>query len=108
MASRAVTGVASLDRRLAGGEVLLLDGGMGTELEARGVPMDQDAWSAVANLDHADTVEQAHVEFLDAGADILIATIPRLGGDQPTRPPANGVAPTSRINEDRCPSRPGG
>lgn len=73
MSSRAVTGVAPLDRRLANGDVLLLDGGMGTELEARGVPMDHDAWSAVANLEHEDTVEQAHVDFLHAGADILIA-----------------------------------
>lgn len=70
--SRAITGPASLDRRRAGGEVLLLDAGIGAELEARGVPMDHDAWSAVANREHQDVVEPAHVNLVDADADILI------------------------------------
>lgn len=73
MSQRAVTGVPDLDRRLEGGAVLVLDGGMGSELEARGVPMNHDAWSAVANLEHQDTVEQAHGDYLAAGADVVIA-----------------------------------
>lgn len=73
MTLRAATGIGPLDRRLERGDVLVLDGGMGTELEARGVPMDHHAWSAVANLEHQEIVEQAHVDFLAAGADIVIA-----------------------------------
>lgn len=68
-----VTGVAQLDAGFERGETVLLDGGMGTELEARGVPMDSDAWSAVANLEHQGTVEAAHADFLAAGADVVIA-----------------------------------
>ena len=40
----------ALAARIAGGGVVLLDGGMGTEVEARGVSPDRDAWSARANL----------------------------------------------------------
>lgn len=73
MANEAITGVAALDAQLRAGHPLLLDGGMGTELEARGVAMNRDAWSAVANLERPETVEQAHLDFLSAGADVLIA-----------------------------------
>lgn len=73
MADDVVTGVAGLDSRQQRGVPVILDGGMGTELEARGVPMNRDAWSAVANLEHAHVVEQAHVDFLTAGADVVIA-----------------------------------
>jgi S-methylmethionine-dependent homocysteine/selenocysteine methylase len=61
-----------LRERIAGGEVVVLDGGTGTELQARGVPMDGEAWSAVANLTHLDTVQELHASFLAAGADVLI------------------------------------
>jgi homocysteine S-methyltransferase len=62
-----------VDDRLARGEVVLLDGGMGTELEARGVPMDDDVWSGAANLTHADVVQAIHEDSIAAGADVVIA-----------------------------------
>jgi S-methylmethionine-dependent homocysteine/selenocysteine methylase len=34
--------------------------------------MDGEAWSAVANLTHLDTVQRLHASFLAAGADVLI------------------------------------
>ena len=40
--------MSDLRQRLDGGEVVVLDGAMGTELEKRGVPMDDAAWSAAA------------------------------------------------------------
>lgn len=46
---------------------------MGSELEARGVPMDQAAWSALANLDHQDLVQAIHEEYIRAGAEVVIA-----------------------------------
>jgi S-methylmethionine-dependent homocysteine/selenocysteine methylase len=61
-----------LRERIAGGEIVVLDGGTGTELQARGVPMDGEAWSAVANLTHLDTVQGLHAAFLAAGAAVLI------------------------------------
>jgi S-methylmethionine-dependent homocysteine/selenocysteine methylase len=75
-----VTGVADplesrlvrLHRRLADGRIAIMDGGMGTGLQAKGVPMDGEAWSGVANLTHPEAVRALHAEFLTAGAEILI------------------------------------
>jgi S-methylmethionine-dependent homocysteine/selenocysteine methylase len=58
--------------RIAHGEIVVLDGGTGTGLQALGVPMDGEAWSAVANLTHLETVQRLHAFFLTAGADVLI------------------------------------
>lgn len=62
-----------LNARLAGGPVIVLDGGMGTELQARGVPMDKVAWSGVAQLTHPDIVRGLHADYIRAGADVIIA-----------------------------------
>ena len=68
-----MTVVEELSRRLAGGEVVVIDGGMGTELQARGVPMDDEAWSGVANLTHDHVVREIHEDYIRAGADVIIA-----------------------------------
>jgi homocysteine S-methyltransferase len=52
--------------------VILLDGAMGTELERRGVALTTPLWSARANVDAVDLVEQIHSDYLDAGADAII------------------------------------
>ena len=62
-----------LNERLASGEVVLIDGGMGTELQARGVPMSSAAWSGLANLDQSDVVRQIHEDNIRAGAEVIIA-----------------------------------
>ena len=54
------------------GEVLLLDGGTGTELERRGVPMDSAAWCGTAALDHQDAIRDLHEEYIRCGADAII------------------------------------
>jgi methionine synthase I (cobalamin-dependent) len=46
---------------------------MGTELEARGVPMDHEAWCGLANLDAPDVVRAIHADYIAAGADVIIA-----------------------------------
>jgi S-methylmethionine-dependent homocysteine/selenocysteine methylase len=53
--------------------VVVLDGGMGTELEARGARMDYEAWSGLANLDDPDLVRRIHEDYIRAGADVVIA-----------------------------------
>lgn len=62
-----------LDVLLDDGELLLLDGAMGTELEARGVPMHKKAWSGSAMLEHGDTVRQLHADYIQAGARVVTA-----------------------------------
>jgi S-methylmethionine-dependent homocysteine/selenocysteine methylase len=62
-----------LKARLANGDVVVIDGATGTELEARGVPMDDAAWCGVANLEHADAVREVHADYIRAGARVVIA-----------------------------------
>jgi homocysteine S-methyltransferase len=64
--------VSRLEQRLARGDVVVLDGATGTELERRGVPMDGQAWSGVANLTHPDVVRRIHEDYIRAGADVII------------------------------------
>ena len=67
--------------RLGKGEHFLLDGGTGSELQRRGVNVLQgatiesglQAWSALANLEAADVVQQVHQDYLRVGADIIIS-----------------------------------
>lgn len=67
--------------RLKSGERLLLDGGTGSELQRRGVNVlhgataeeGLQAWSALANIEAADVVQQVHQDYLRVGADILIS-----------------------------------
>ena len=62
-----------IDDRLKRGEVVILDGGTGTELERRGVPMDPDAWCGPATMDHTEVLEQIHLDYIAAGADVITA-----------------------------------
>jgi S-methylmethionine-dependent homocysteine/selenocysteine methylase len=59
--------------RLADGGVVVIDGGMGTELEARGARMDHDAWCGLANLEVPGLVREIHEDYIRAGADVIIA-----------------------------------
>ncbi|HET7269857.1 MAG TPA: homocysteine S-methyltransferase family protein [Rubrobacter sp.] len=61
-----------LERRMGEGEVVVLDGATGTELEKRGVPMDDAAWCAAALVTHPETVRQVHEDYIMAGADVVI------------------------------------
>ena len=62
-----------LNARLAAGEVVVIDGATGTELEARGVPMNDAAWCGVANLEYQDVVRDVHADYIRAGAAVVIA-----------------------------------
>ena len=60
-----------LDEELASDRVLILDGAVGGEIERFGARMDNAAWCGVANQSHPDIVRRVHVEYLNAGADII-------------------------------------
>ena len=62
----------ALQKRLDNGDVIILDGGTGTELQRRGVPMHGVAWSAAALLTHPDVVREVHEDYIRAGADVII------------------------------------
>ncbi len=57
--------------RLVRGDVLLLDGAMGTELERRGVSTRLPLWSAQAVREAPDVVRAIHEDDARAGADLL-------------------------------------
>ena len=52
---------------------IILDGATSTELERRGVPMDNETWSGLAALSHPGVLRDLHVDYLRAGAEVLIA-----------------------------------
>ena len=64
---------AALSQRLRDGEAVLLDGGVGTEIQRLGAPMSTALWCAEANLTHPAIVREAHRLYLAAGAELVTA-----------------------------------
>lgn len=62
----------NLQERLDHGQIVIMDGGTGTEMEKRGVPMDAKGWSASSTITRPDTLRQIHEDYIRAGADIII------------------------------------
>lgn len=60
-----------LKKRLAMGESVLMDGGMGSEIEHRGFPTKLPLWSAQVLLTHPEVVLQIHKDYIEAGAEII-------------------------------------
>jgi homocysteine S-methyltransferase len=63
--------------------VLILDGGLATELEARGFDLNDSLWSARLLMDAPEAIYRLHHDYLVAGADCIIsatyqATVPGL------------------------------
>jgi homocysteine S-methyltransferase len=54
------------------GRLVVIDGGMGSELEAQGATMDHEAWSGLVNLSDPVLVRRVHEDYVAAGADVLI------------------------------------
>ena len=59
--------------RMQRGGMVLLDGGVGTEIQRLGTPMSTALWCAEANLTHPRNVREAHRLYLAAGAEIVTA-----------------------------------
>ncbi len=51
--------------------MIILDGGLGRELQAIGAPFRQPEWSALTLMEGPEYVRAAHDAFLQAGADII-------------------------------------
>ena len=59
--------------RIASGECILTDGATGTEAERRGIPQLENAWNGGGALSHPDIIRQIHLDYLDAGAEVVIS-----------------------------------
>ncbi len=57
--------------RLCANDIVLLDGGTGSELQRRGVAMNRDAWSGVAAYTHKELLREIHADYIEAGAEII-------------------------------------
>lgn len=61
----------TFSERLRQGEIFILDGATGTELQRRHFPTPLPLWSAAPLLSHPGAIRQVHLDYLAAGADIL-------------------------------------
>jgi S-methylmethionine-dependent homocysteine/selenocysteine methylase len=52
--------------------ITILDGGMGKELHRIGAPFGQPEWSALALMEAPEFVAEAHKNFVEAGAAVII------------------------------------
>jgi S-methylmethionine-dependent homocysteine/selenocysteine methylase len=66
-----MTQFKALEERIDRGEVVILDGAVGTQLQQMGVPIQQTAWAAVALKTHPSTVQLMHELYIKADIDIL-------------------------------------
>ncbi|GAB4268300.1 MAG: homocysteine S-methyltransferase [Candidatus Promineifilaceae bacterium] len=54
-------------------DALILDGGLATQLEARGCDLSDKLWSARLLMDNPDFIRQVHLDYYLAGADVGIS-----------------------------------
>ena len=64
--------MADFFERLKEDKVVIIDGGMGTEMEKRGAKMEERGWSASCTLTDPDLLRTIHEDFIKAGAEVII------------------------------------
>ena len=65
--------MSSINDRLNNNEILLLDGGVSTEIRRRGVALDKNVWSGLTTKTHPDDVRAVHEDYIEAGAQVITA-----------------------------------
>jgi S-methylmethionine-dependent homocysteine/selenocysteine methylase len=65
--------MATITDRLGTNEIILLDGGVSTELLKRGVPLDANVWSGLTTKTHPDQVLEVHEDYIRAGSEVITA-----------------------------------
>lgn len=64
---------SKLMQRIHGGEVILINGATGTEIERRGVPQLPNAWNGGGALSHPEILRAVHEDYLRLGTEIIIS-----------------------------------
>ena len=62
---------SNIKKKLENGQVIILDGAIGGELEKVGAPMDKNLWVGKCSNDRPDLVLKVHEKYIDAGADVI-------------------------------------
>ena len=75
-----MSNLEQLQSRLEAGETILMDGGMGSEIERRGM-ISPTTWSGGPMLTHPELVKDIHQEYIEAGAEIIITNTFGTGRD---------------------------
>ena len=57
--------------KLQAAQIVLIDGGTGSELQRRGVSMSRDAWSGVAAYTHKSLLREIHETYIRSGAEVI-------------------------------------
>ena len=65
--------MTSITDRLATGKLLLLDGGVSTEIQKRGVALDGNVWSGLTTKNNPDEVRSVHEAYIRAGSEVITA-----------------------------------
>ena len=68
-----MTAYTALKTRIDHGDIIVLDGATGTELQRRGAPMDPAAWCGPATLENDHILTSIHRDYIDAGSDVVTA-----------------------------------
>jgi methionine synthase I (cobalamin-dependent) len=63
----------ALSESLARGDIVVMDGGVSTQIERHGISMDAKVWSGTAHMSHPDVVREVHEEYIRAGAQVITA-----------------------------------
>ena len=62
---------SSIHEKLKNKKTIILDGGMGAELEKNGAKMDEKMWCGKCSVDHPELVRKIHEDYINAGADVI-------------------------------------
>lgn len=54
-------------------EIMILDGGFGRELQKRGISIAEPLWSARPLLEDIEAVYKLHLDYINAGSDVITA-----------------------------------
>lgn len=56
------------------GGCAVVDGGFATQLEKHGATINDSLWSSICLINDPDLIKRVHLEYLEAGADILVTS----------------------------------
>ena len=62
---------SSIHKKLENKNTIILDGGMGAELEKNGAKMDEKMWCGKCSVDNPELVRKIHEDYISAGADVI-------------------------------------
>jgi len=68
-----MTAYTALKTRIDHGDIIVLDGATGTELQRRGAPMDPAAWCGPATLENDHILTAIHRDYIEVGSDVVTA-----------------------------------